>query len=61
MKPSGGDPCQRGKAATPLECADLSALLAGDLSPSNAGRRSNLPVRWTRPCFSDKSPKRQKR
>jgi len=27
---------QRGEAATTLECADLSALSAGDLSPSNA-------------------------
>ena len=44
-----------------MECADLSALLAGDLSPSNAGRCPNLPDRWTRPCFGDKSPKRQKR
>src|SRR5213594_4392990 len=29
------------------------------LSPSNAGRRSTFPGRWTRPCFGDKSPKRQ--
>src|SRR5437867_8681969 len=27
---------QRGEAATTLECADLTALSAGDLSPSNA-------------------------
>src|SRR5436309_6977754 len=46
---------QRGEAASTLECADLSALSAGDLSPSNAGRRPTLPGRWTRPCFGDKS------
>src|SRR5438093_1495925 len=36
---------RRGEAAVTLECADLSALSAGDLSPSNAGRRPALPGR----------------
>src|SRR6059036_472593 len=52
---NGHERTQRGEAATSLECADLSALSAGDLSPSNAGRRPTLPGRWTRPCFGDKS------
>jgi hypothetical protein len=30
-------------AGTALECADLSALLAGDWSPSNAGHITNFP------------------
>src|SRR5206468_7611597 len=58
---AGPHSSQRGDAATTLECADLSALSAGDLSPSNVARRPILPGRWTRPCFGDKSPKRQKR
>jgi nifR3 family TIM-barrel protein len=36
---------QRGGAATTLECADSSALSAGDLSPSNVGRRPTLSGR----------------
>jgi hypothetical protein len=45
-----------------LECADLSALSAGDLSPSRANGASGYSTsRWTRRCLADKSAKRRKR
>src|SRR5437867_8569199 len=40
---NGHERTQRGEAAATLECADLSALSAGDLSPSDAERRQNSP------------------
>ncbi len=39
------------RAATDLECEDLSALSAGDLSPSHPRRCPSLPGRCTRPLL----------
>ena len=56
--------------AQPLECGDLSPLLAGDLSPSTVVRRTILgreiraggfSRRAARRCLAHKSAKRKKR